>query len=404
MGARSNSHQRVGGKQYFDSEVQVDASLHGVNIYFDELVQNSHNYIHTSLPRSINRQYLEENFNHLPGIAADQAATGGSNHSAVNRELMIEGANSTSALVTYLADGAGATLTTAAVDEDSMIVSPHSVSKQSAGGNTLFGTENEVSWEASIRTDAIDNQDVWAGLKLSNTEVAITDTDQAYFTYGTAAEFFQTLSTTDNTAMNIDGTGMGWHFIYSINDVFYTTNLNLAVVADTVYHLKIVIDSDRKVSAYINGTQYGLVSDAGHGNGISNAGTDNTAWGSTNTLVNGASGESTSASEITIVVDGTDARTTFKPGDYVHVADTAVPVGKVKSVSELAIVLESLDATIADDLDLFNYGQLAYSATEKSKALKTAMNLKPFIGIQATGGAAEVLHVHWQAISRKISE
>ena len=206
--------------------------------------------------------------------------------------------------------------------------------------------------------------------------------------------------------MAVDGTGMGWHVVYSIADVFYTTNLNLAVEANTTYHLKISVDSDRKASVYVNGTQYGLVNDTGHVGG--NAGTDNAAWGSTNTLVNGSSGGSTSATELTLVVDGVDARTTFKAGDFVHVADTAVPIGKVKSVSALAIVLESLDATVANNVDLFNYGQTVPNTTagaaQKSKALTDEIELIPYIGIEAGAAAAEALDVHYIAMSRLINE
>ena len=57
-----------------------------------------------------------------------------------------------------------------------------------------------------------------------------------------------------------------WHFVYSIGGTDYVTDLNIAVAADTTYKFKIAIDSDRKVSAYVNGTQYNLNTTAAIGN------------------------------------------------------------------------------------------------------------------------------------------
>tara|TARA_R110000851_G_scaffold14346_5_gene48655 strand:- start:523 stop:1749 length:1227 start_codon:yes stop_codon:yes gene_type:complete len=365
--------------------------------------------------RDQGRYYLEEWFLQRPGlnavIATSEDAANTIIHNVANKNFEVLGTNMTTALCTFDAGDAtvgraGITLTTAGADADQAILLPHLDTNQTAWNEVIWGTENSVEWECSISTNAIDNQKVWAGLKLTNDQLAITDANSVWFCYNTDATNGQTLSTTDNTAMAVDGTGMGWHVVYSIADVFYTTNLNLAVEANTTYHLKISVDSDRKASVYVNGTQYGLVNDTGHVGG--NAGTDNAAWGSTNTLVNGSSGGSTSATELTLVVDGVDARTTFKAGDFVHVADTAVPIGKVKSVSALAIVLESLDATVANNVDLFNYGQTVPNTTagaaQKSKALTDEIELIPYIGIEAGAAAAEALDVHYIAMSRLINE
>ena len=361
-----------------------------------------HTYRHTAF-KQVDRYYLDEDFAKAPGVNGDVVNTTETTAQPVNKNFEILGTSHTSALATFSATRGGITITTATADEDQMIIAPHLDTKQSAWAQTKWGTENQVIWECSISTHDIDNQKVWAGLKLTNDSLAITDANSVWFTYATDATNGQTLSTNDQTAMAVDGTGMGWHVIYSIDGKFYTTNLGIDVEANTVYHLKIVIDSDRKASVFVNGTQYGLVNDTGFTS--ANAGTDNGAWGSTNTIVNGASGGSTSTVPIALTVDGTDARTTFKVGDFVHVVDTSVPIGKVKSVdSATQITLHTLDATIANDVELFNYGQLASSATAKSKALTNDIDLIPYIGIETGAGAAEAITAHWQAISRTIFE
>ena len=359
--------------------------------------------------RDTGRYYLEEWFQQRPGLNADfDAAYTNEAARAMGRDFEVLGTNMTTALCTFdtgadTTGRAGIVITTAGAAADQAIVTPHLDTNQSAWSNIKWGTENQTEWECSISTNAIDNQKVWAGLKLTNDQLAITDANSIWFCYNTTNTNGQTLSTNDNTAMAADGTGMGWHVVYSIADVFYTTNLGLDVAANTTYHLKIAIDSDRKASVYVNGTQYGLVNDTGHVG--SNAGTDNGAWGSTNTIVNGTSGGSTSTVPIALTVDGTDARTTFKAGDYVHVVDTAVPIGQVKTVdSATQITLHTLDATIANDVELFNYGQTASSATAKSKALTDDIDFIPYIGIEAEASAAEALDVHYMAISRLINE
>jgi len=45
--------------------------------------------------------------------------------------------------------------------------------------------------------------------------------------------------------------------------------LPIAVAANTPYHLKIEIDSDRKATAFVNGVQYNLTSTAGSTGGTS---------------------------------------------------------------------------------------------------------------------------------------
>ena len=262
------------------------------------------------------RYYLEEYFNHLPGVNGDLASTTESTNTPVNRSFEILGTNHTSALATYSATVAGMTITTATTDQDRMIVLPHLDTKQGAWSGTKWGTENQVHWECSIRTSAaIDNQKIWAGLKLTNDQLPETDDDQAYFYFATDATNGQLLSS--YTPL---------YFMYSIAGADYTTNTGITVAASTNYHLKIKFDSDRKMSIYVNGEQYGLANTAG---------------------------------------------TTFDGGT--------------------TTVTGTTQATIADP-------------TTKSAAMTDDINLIPYIGIEAGDGAATVLNVQYEAISRLIFE
>ena len=198
------------------------------------------------------RYYLEEYFAHLPGINGDLASTTESTNTPVSRDFEILGTNHTSALATYSATVAGMAMTTATADQDRMIVAPHLDTKQGAWAGTKWGTENQVQWECGIRTSAaIDNQKIWAGLKLTNDQLPQTDADQAYFYFATDATAGQVLST--YTPL---------YFIHSNTGTDYLTNTGITFAASTNYHLKIVIDSDRKPSIFVNGRQYSVTTSA----------------------------------------------------------------------------------------------------------------------------------------------
>ena len=349
------------------------------------------------------RYYLEEYFKRKPGINGDVLNASEAANAIANKDFQIIGTNVASTCTDFSATLPGILLTTAGAEADQVIVTPHLDTDQSAWSVCKWATHAEVEFECSVTLAALDNQAVWAGLKLTNDHLGAEDDDQIYFVCRSDAEggLAEDLSTTDNAAMAAAGTNMQWHCIYSIGGVDYTTNLGLAVAAGTTYHFKIVIDSDRKAAVYINGTQYGLVNDSGHTG--SNAGTT-ASWGQTDTLINGSSGGSTSTAPIQLTVDGVDVRTTFKKGDMVFVSGTADTIGKVQSVdSATLITLETLEATIADNVELFNYGQKATSNTQKSKAL-TDVDLIPYVGIEAGASAAEALRVHYMAMNRTISD
>jgi len=171
-------------------------------------------------------------------------------NTGANENFEVLGTNMTSALATRNATAAGITLTTATADQDQAILAPN-LDAATAWGSTKWGTENQV-WECSINTNAIDNQKLWAGLKLTNDQLVATDADQAYFKFQTDATNSEAF--TDFTV---------WHFIHSIGGTDFISALPITVAANTIYHLKIEIDSDRKLSIFVDGQQYNITTTSG---------------------------------------------------------------------------------------------------------------------------------------------
>ena len=205
------------------------------------------------------RYYLYESFSKKPGLNAvaiiDPDADSASALAAyviANKDFETLGTNMTTALTTFPGTQAGILMTTAGADQDQAILLPHLDTNQSAWAKVLWGTENSVEWECSINLPAIDNQKVWAGLKLTNDQLVATDDDQIYFKFQTDATNSEAFS--DYTY---------WHLVHSIGGTDYISQIPVTVAADTIYHLKIVIDSDRKATCFINGVQYNVTSTSG---------------------------------------------------------------------------------------------------------------------------------------------
>jgi len=226
-------------------------------------------------PKDARRWYLEEWFNRRPGLNAnlDQAATVEVQRT-LNYDFEALGTNMTSALVTFGATTGGILATTAGADQDQAIVCPHLDNDGTADTGAItawsgcqWGTENETHWETSIMLPAIDNQKVWAGLKLTNDQLVATDANQAFFKFQTDATNSEAF--TDFTKL---------HFVHSIGGTDYISQLPITVAANTPYHLKIKIDSDRKASIFVNGIQYNVTTTAGSTGGTAvTAGTTPTA-------------------------------------------------------------------------------------------------------------------------------
>jgi len=203
--------------------------------------------------KTTGRYYLEEYFSKRPAINADiDGAYTVEVARAANRDFEVLGTNMTTALATFDTTRAGITITTAGADQDQAIIAPHLDAGFTAWASVLWGTENYTEWECAISTNAIDNQKIWAGLKLTNDQLVATDDNQAYFKFQTDATNSEAF--TDFTKL---------HFVHSVAGTDFISQLPITVAADTTYHLKIVIDSDRKASIFVDGVQYDVTTTAG---------------------------------------------------------------------------------------------------------------------------------------------
>jgi hypothetical protein len=169
-----------------------------------------------------------------------------------NKDFEVLGTNMTTALATFDTTRAGLTITTAGADEDQAIIAPHLDATQTGWASVLWGTENQVEWECSISTNAIDNQKVWAGLKLTNDQLIATDADQIYFKFQTDATNSEAFD--DYTLL---------HLVHSIGGTDYISALPITVAANTTYHLKIEIDSNRTATIFVDGVQYNVTTTSG---------------------------------------------------------------------------------------------------------------------------------------------
>ena len=203
--------------------------------------------------RDARRFFLEEWFLQRPGINAniDQVSTVEVQR-ALNRNWEALGTNMTTALCTFASTSAGVLATTAGADQDQAILTPHLDTAATAWAGCQWGTENEVHFETSIMLPAIDNQKVWAGLKLTNDQLVATDANQVFFKFQTDATNSEAF--TDFTT---------WHFVHSIGGTDFISQIPVTVAANTPYHLKITIDSDRKASIFVNGIQYNVTTTSG---------------------------------------------------------------------------------------------------------------------------------------------
>lgn len=221
---------------------------------------NGRNIDHTSvLGGDLRRYTLEEYFLQRPAINGDidQVYTVEVARHA-NKNFEVLGTNMTTALCTFDTTRGGITITTAGADQDQAIIAPHldtttdQTDCATAWSGVQWGTENQLIWQALISTNAIDNQKVWAGLKLTNDQLIATDADQLFFKFQTDATNSEAF--TDYTLL---------HFVHSIGGTDYISALPITVAANTTYNLKIVVDSARKATIYVNGLQYNITTTAG---------------------------------------------------------------------------------------------------------------------------------------------
>ena len=186
------------------------------------------------------RYELVEYFSQKPGINADIVIDPNADDAAAlvayviaNKHFEVLGTGATTDDVTFGTDHAGLLLTTDSSSSQEVIIAPHLDTDQTAWQVTPWGTENQVIWEAVIRTGAsIASIVIWAGLKLTNTATVITDADAAYFRFDAAVA--------------------NWEATTSIANTDVETDTGVVVAVNTNYYFRIEIDSSRIPHFFIN--------------------------------------------------------------------------------------------------------------------------------------------------------
>lgn len=152
----------------------------------------------------------------------------------VNRDFEVAGNNASNDDVTHVAGG-GVKMETDGADGDEVILQPHADAGMTQW-NQSWRPSDQPRFEALIKSgSAITKAIIWAGLKLTNTEVKATDNDQAYVRYEA-------------------GVNSGkFEVVESVGGTDKVTDLGVTVAVDTLYRIVIEVLSDRTVKVYING-------------------------------------------------------------------------------------------------------------------------------------------------------
>jgi hypothetical protein len=159
---------------------------------------------------------------------------------AANLDWEVVGTNATTALCTF-AEGGGITLTTAGADGDEMILQTHRDTNQSALFVQNWGSARLPLFQLDLVTGAnITNAIIWAGFKLTSTEVVATDDDQFAIRY------------------EDDVNGGRWQLITSNAGVDDTDDSGIAVAVSTVYQLRVEVGADMIPVYTINNTIVGV--------------------------------------------------------------------------------------------------------------------------------------------------
>ena len=200
-----------------------------------------------------NRFYLVERFAQKPQLnaALDLAANAGGSYDQTTLQSIIDGlvagfavnpnfelVNTTGAAngdVTF-ANGGGIILASSAASAREGILQAHTNTLQTAWLAAKWNTEDEISFDAVIKTGAaITTHAFMAGFKLTNTFVTTTDANQTFFRYENAVN--------SGKIQCID----------SNNDTDNAMDSGVTVVLGTDYWLRLVVDGNRVPRYYING-------------------------------------------------------------------------------------------------------------------------------------------------------
>ena len=187
-----------------------------------------------ALPDGRDRCVLVENWNRPPGINADIQNSAEATREIVNTDFEVLGVSADSTEMTVNVEG-GLAMATEGAEGDETILLPHLDASQSAWATTTWGTDRVVDWKARILTgSSVTNLIIWAGLKLTNTDVGVTDANQTYFRFE------------DDVSSGV------WTTWTSNNDSDTTTVSSVTVATATQYDLWINYDSARLCRMFIN--------------------------------------------------------------------------------------------------------------------------------------------------------
>ncbi len=183
------------------------------------------------------RYSLEENFHRVPAASAtiDQAWT---TEAARNANIDFEtlGTDFASGTISFTATLAALTLTTHSNSGDQMIVAPHLDSGQSAWTSIKWGTENQVIYEALIRTGAsVADIAICVGLRDD------ADVDET--------------SASDGAFFRFDAGVANWECVTNITDADSEVDSGIVVAANTNYYFRIEIDKDRKPHFFVENVE-----------------------------------------------------------------------------------------------------------------------------------------------------
>lgn len=201
-----------------------------------------------------NRYYLNEYFEKVPStnsaieqktLESDGVTTKFADLNVANKSFEFK-AVGTSSACSFNQDGTGINLVTDVTSGDNVIVLPHEDSNLSAWNNIYWKTSSQTHWACALKINNISDVFFWAGLKIDEDSTIDTNANQAYFLFDP--------NTSSSSFTNVGNL----HFVYTISNTHYVTDLGIVVAADTIYKLRIEIDSNRQVQVYVNDTLYGL--------------------------------------------------------------------------------------------------------------------------------------------------
>jgi hypothetical protein len=228
-----------------------------------DVFYNANNLIiNNGFVKNPDRYYLEEWFKQRPALNSilntaftNTDATNTANteirlaEKVANRDFKVFGTNMTTTLCEFNTNNPGILIKTAGADQDQAIIAPHTSSHsiETSWTNTKWGTENQLEWECAINIPVVTDVKVWAGINLSSEQLLESNNDKLFFKFQTDSTNSETF--TDFTKL---------HFIHSIAGTHYVSELPITVEADTVYKLRITIDSSRLARIFVNGVQYNV--------------------------------------------------------------------------------------------------------------------------------------------------